>query len=591
MGHYISKSYCNIVPPQTLITKMTTMKRLLELIVFFLFFSLSSNSQTQTICSDTPVPAGWVTLAFGQPCKTVGGITYYNVTIQRIDNLPTGAFLRTCGDNNLPIGWVTTDSYGVCSVVGGIERFDHRIQNIGDMLPGTTINICDVTPPPAGWIVTAVGNSCESRNFGGIVYHNRTIQKYQGLPAGSIIQLCSGDAIPDGWIITNIGNPCFSPYIGISYSTTTIEKIDGLPSGSVRQLCGLGPLPEGWIVTKVEGSCRTIVRIQGLPPGSKLVICGTPPTPPGWITSDWGDVCQTVGTTFNFARTITKIQNLPVGTTLAICSNDPVPQCWNLISTGSMCKTINQVTYFTRTIQKVSTNAVCDPPDNFGRCCIVHSDGTSDCKITSSESACRMSSGASDIAYSFVLGSDCQKDPCPVSSPFNLSTLTAIYNDKMNSVQLSWQIEAGNKTEGFYIARSKSGQKFKTIGVQKNNSDSGITKFQFTDTYPELINQYQLHWFSEGKLYRSQVISAIAMQGEKLLLVPNPASNRVKVLLKNMQLYNTEVSVFDLSGRKILSQRLSQGQAELNLSALSKGTFIIRVNQNGKTYTEKLIKN
>jgi hypothetical protein len=73
--------------------------------------------------------------------------------------------------------------------------------------------------------------------------------------------------------------------------------------------------------------------------------------------------------------------------------------------------------------------------------------------------------------------------------------------------------------------------------------------------------------------------------------VPNPATTTLRVLLSNMQSYDTELSLHDLSGRQVRSYRLNRGQNEINVSGLPQGTYIMKARMNGNTYTSRFVKN
>ncbi|MCG9792203.1 T9SS type A sorting domain-containing protein [Flavobacterium algicola] len=73
---------------------------------------------------------------------------------------------------------------------------------------------------------------------------------------------------------------------------------------------------------------------------------------------------------------------------------------------------------------------------------------------------------------------------------------------------------------------------------------------------------------------------------EGLNLYPNPASNgRVSIATKND--LNKEIVIFDLLGKRILQTQLSG--RELNISSLSPGVYIIKINEDNATATRKLI--
>lgn len=73
---------------------------------------------------------------------------------------------------------------------------------------------------------------------------------------------------------------------------------------------------------------------------------------------------------------------------------------------------------------------------------------------------------------------------------------------------------------------------------------------------------------------------------EGLNLYPNPVSNgRVNISTKNDG--EKEIIIFDLLGKKVLQTLLNS--RELNISNLTPGVYIIKINEENATATRKLI--
>ena len=73
---------------------------------------------------------------------------------------------------------------------------------------------------------------------------------------------------------------------------------------------------------------------------------------------------------------------------------------------------------------------------------------------------------------------------------------------------------------------------------------------------------------------------------EGLSLYPNPVSNgKVYITTKNDG--EKEIIIFDLLGKKVLQTTLNS--RELNISNLTPGVYIIKINEQNATATRKLI--
>jgi hypothetical protein len=73
---------------------------------------------------------------------------------------------------------------------------------------------------------------------------------------------------------------------------------------------------------------------------------------------------------------------------------------------------------------------------------------------------------------------------------------------------------------------------------------------------------------------------------EGLNLYPNPVSNG-KVYISSKNDLDKEIIIFDVLGKKVLQTILSS--RELNVSNLTSGVYIIKINENDASATRKLI--
>jgi hypothetical protein len=73
---------------------------------------------------------------------------------------------------------------------------------------------------------------------------------------------------------------------------------------------------------------------------------------------------------------------------------------------------------------------------------------------------------------------------------------------------------------------------------------------------------------------------------EGLSLYPNPVSNG-KVYITSKNDLDKEIIIFDVLGKKVLQTMLSS--RELNVSNLTSGVYIIKINENEASATRKLI--
>jgi hypothetical protein len=209
-------------------------------IIFTLVLSLwtlSVNAQVQTICSNDPVPAGWITTDIDStPCQTVGSINYYSRTIQKIDTVPSNTTLTICSDDPVPAGWIiTATSSTPCRTVGSTSYYSRTIQKVDGAPYNTILTICSADPVPAGWITTDI-SSTPCRTVNGYNTYSRTIQNIDSASYGTTLTICSGDWVPAGWITTYTSpTPCRT-VSGVSYYSRTIQKISSAAARGIMDI-------------------------------------------------------------------------------------------------------------------------------------------------------------------------------------------------------------------------------------------------------------------------------------------------------------------------------------------------------------------
>ena len=87
-------------------------------------------------------------------------------------------------------------------------------------------------------------------------------------------------------------------------------------------------------------------------------------------------------------------------------------------------------------------------------------------------------------------------------------------------------------------------------------------------------------------------LSLVEFQNEntKLKVYPNPVSNLLYVEIPSQ--YDTAtVKLYDILGKKVLEKIVSSTQTKINVSNLSKGVYLAKIEANGLSITKKIIKN
>ena len=198
-----------------------------------------------------------------------------------------------------------------------------------------------------------------------------------------------------------------------------------------------------------------------------------------------------------------------------------------------------------------------------------------------------MGSGANAFFVGYV--SDCSA--IDASSLCSMTTkavsLSAEYVEDNNSVRLAWQLPSEDETGGFFVQRSVDGNTFKNIGfIPVNHSGN----YDFTDVYPLLQGYYKVIWF-EKQGFESNDVFAVAMEFDGLQVSPNPAGDKVRILLRDLHAYDATVGIYNHTGTQVSTYRLGKARdLEIDISILTSGLYYIRVEMNHKVYHKKLLK-
>lgn len=77
--------------------------------------------------------------------------------------------------------------------------------------------------------------------------------------------------------------------------------------------------------------------------------------------------------------------------------------------------------------------------------------------------------------------------------------------------------------------------------------------------------------------------------GPNVILIPNPAEDKVQIISFDQFIGQKTLSVFDLQGKLVLQNLLNQ-KTEIDISSFPKGMYIVQVTSDGKSTNQKLIK-
>jgi len=147
------------------------------------------------------------------------------------------------------------------------------------------------------------------------------------------------------------------------------------------------------------------------------------------------------------------------------------------------------------------------------------------------------------------------------------------------------------------VERSTDGAHFTTIGIVYANADSTVPgQYTFTDSKPsDDINYYRLAMVDPDGTINYSNIALVDFDNTTLAaltIYPNPTADIVHISLLNASTTQMAVRVFDMRGRVVIAFRSSapSGTADIPVSNLAQGIYVMEIDANGTRYTRKMMK-
>ncbi len=178
--------------------------------------------------------------------------------------------------------------------------------------------------------------------------------------------------------------------------------------------------------------------------------------------------------------------------------------------------------------------------------------------------------------------------------PITLSNFSGIRSNGKNI--LNWETATEVNSKGFELERSANGIEFVSIGsiVSKaaNGFSSSALSYSFADINTLKGNNYyrlrQLDKDSRATYSQTILLKAIASSKTEISnIYPNPAKEKLNVVIAAAGSENVSIVITDLAGRVIALQNFAAIQGDNNIqfntSAFAKGTYLLKIQSADKT--------
>lgn len=176
--------------------------------------------------------------------------------------------------------------------------------------------------------------------------------------------------------------------------------------------------------------------------------------------------------------------------------------------------------------------------------------------------------------------------------PVTLTSFQAALDGSV--VNVTWKTSMEENLKQFEVQRSANGVDFSTIGIVQ----PGQTTYLFKDREPlPGYNYYRLKSVDiDGKSSLSTIVLVNVKNGADIIssLYPNPGNGSIILKLQGPVTGNVLVQVLDQQGRQLMTkqfgvQHTGEFKTPLELSGLSKGSYVLRIMIDDRVYLHKLL--
>ena len=201
--------------------------------------------------------------------------------------------------------------------------------------------------------------------------------------------------------------------------------------------------------------------------------------------------------------------------------------------------------------------------------------------------------GISLIGGDFGIGADSAVN----SLPIKLLSLEAKLLAE-NNVQLNWITSSEITNDYFEVEKSIDNVEWNVIGkVKGNGTTTSVSNYEFIDYVSTPLNKRSTLYYRlkqvdfDGKFEYSKIATLETdntNKGISFVVYPNPNEGKFKIE-SNVE-SNVSLEIHDILGKQLLKTfQLSKGENIIDVSELSKGIYMIILNEGNNYHVEKLI--
>jgi hypothetical protein len=166
----------------------------------------------------------------------------------------------------------------------------------------------------------------------------------------------------------------------------------------------------------------------------------------------------------------------------------------------------------------------------------------------------------------------------PILSPLPVELLSFTAEPQGDAVLLEWLTASERGSDHFVVLRSADGFRFEEVTrLDAMGNSAALLSYEAIDAKPlDGLSFYQLKQVDlDGAEAYSDLVPVRRASAVAAQVFPNPATDRVSVMLADGKAAGT-VALLDGAGRVLLQERIAGGRAELMVTDLPRGTYLLR---------------
>ncbi len=180
--------------------------------------------------------------------------------------------------------------------------------------------------------------------------------------------------------------------------------------------------------------------------------------------------------------------------------------------------------------------------------------------------------------------------PFAAAVPLPIRLISFSAEKQQDKINLNWQVAEQKDVDSYEILRSANGLNYTKIGSLKAENDR--TKYSLTDEKPfNGMNLYQLKNYNlDGTFQIAPLTLSVFSEhfSPEILLYPNPTTKTITINTNNYD-KPMELIVLNENGQKLMSNLLSKGINNIDISSLKKGIYYFNImGDSTKLRTEKI---